>query len=274
MTIRTKKSTTIVCNILLTILGLIWIAPVLFVVLNVFKTKQEYNLGSFWKLPESFSPLLDNIANVVENRLFVSVGSSLLYACVGAAMAVFIALLAAYGLTHLTVKHKMFWFLFIYSGTIFPFQVYLIPIYRGYYKLGLYNTRIGMILFYCAISIPFAMFVLRNFMLGISSEICESAKIDGASNWQVLVRIFVPMAKAPLSIVFLSQFSWSWNDLMFGLTFTKSVDIRPIMASLSLMNSAHVPALFLACLIVSVPTIILYFVLQDNFTTGFAYTGK
>lgn len=273
MMIRTKKSTITLFNVILFILGLVWIAPVFFVVLNIFKTKQEYNLGSFWKLPQSFS-LMENFSNVVENRLFVSIGSSLLYAAAGAALAVFFALLAAYGLTHLRVKHKLFWFLFIYSGTIFPFQVYLIPIYKGYSSLGLYNTRLGMILFYCAISIPFAMFVLRNFMLGISSEICESAKIDGASDWQVLVKIFVPMAKAPLSIVFLSQFSWSWNDLMFGLTFTKSSEIRPIMASLSLMNSSHVPALFLACLIVSIPTIILYYLLQDNFETGFAYTGK
>ena len=273
MSIRTKKSTVTIINVFLSILGIIWMCPIFFVVMNVFKTKQEYNMGSFWSLPKN-NAVWDNLKNVVANKVLVSMGSSLLYAVVGAAMAVFIALLAAYGLTHLRIKHKLFWFLLIYSGTIFPFQVYLIPVYRGYYHLGLYNTRIGMILFYCAICIPFSMFVLRNFFLGISSEICESARMDGASSWQVLMKILAPMAKAPLSIVFMSQFTWSWNDLMFGLTFTKSSDIRPVMASVSLLSTGNPPSLFLACIIVSIPTIILFFLLQDNFEVGMAYTGK
>lgn len=110
--------------------------------------------------------------------------------------------------------------------------------------------------------------------MGISSEICESAKMDGATNWQVLVHILTPMAKAPISIVFLSQFTWCWNDLMFGLTFTKSTNVRPVMASISMMSIGDVPSLFTACLLASIPTIVLFFVLQDNFEAGFAYTGK
>lgn len=270
---RTKRSTKIIFNTILGLLGIIWIAPLLFMILNIVKTKQEYNLGSFWSLPEGFH-LLANVKTVFETGLFASLGSSFLYAMLGAVFAVFIGLLAAYGLTHLRIKAKIFWFMFIYSGTIFPFQVYLIPVYNGYSKLGLYNTRLGMILFYTAICIPFCMFVLRNFFLGISREICESAKIDGASSWRILTDIFVPMAKAPLSIVFLSQFTWSWNDLMFGITFTKTASIRPIMASISLMGRNNAPALFLACIFASIPTIILFVFLQDNFEAGMAYTSK
>lgn len=271
--IKTKRSTKIILNIILSVLGLIWISPLFFVVLNVFKTKQEYNMGSFWTLPEGLN-IIDNLRTVIGTDLFSSFGSSLLYAVCGAAFSVFIGLLAAYGLTHLRIKHKMFWFLFIYSGTIFPFQIYLIPVYKGFSSLKLYDTRLAMILFYTAICIPFCMFVLRNFFIGISGEVCESAKIDGANTWQILTHIFVPMAKAPLSIVFLSQFTWSWNDLMFGLTFTKSPEIRPIMASISIMGRANAPAMFLACIIASVPTILLFGILQKNFETGMVYTSK
>ena len=266
--IKTKRSTKIILNIILSVLGLIWISPLFFVVLNVFKTKQEYNMGSFWTLPEGLN-IMDNLQTVIGTDLFSSFGSSLLYAVCGAAFSVFIGLLAAYGLTHLRIKHKMFWFLFIYSGTIFPFQIYLIPVYKGFSSLKLYDTRLAMILFYTAICIPFCMFVLRNFFIGISGEVCESAKIDGANTWQILIHIFVPMAKAPFSIVFLSQ-----NDLMFGLTFTKSPEIRPIMASISIMGRANAPAMFLACIIASIPTILLFGILQKNFETGMVYTSK
>ena len=74
--------------------------------------------------------------------------------------------------------------------------------------------------------------------------------------------------------IFLSQFTWSWNDLMFGLTFTKTSSIRPIMASISMMGRNNAPALFLACIVASIPTIILFVFLQDNFEAGMAYTSK
>ena len=270
---KTKKSTKVTFNILLSILGVIWILPVFFVLLNIAKTKQEYNLGSFWTMPEGFHAA-ENMQTVAESGLLSSIGSSFLYAVLGAAGSVLIGLLAAYGLTHLRIKAKLFWFLFIYSGTIFPFQVYLIPVYQGYFKLGLYDTRIGMILFYCAICIPFCMFVLRNFFMGISKEVVESAAMEGATSWQILWKIFVPMATAPISIVFLTQFTWSWNDLMFGLTFTKTASVRPIMASISMMNRGNAPALFLACMLASIPTIVLFFILQKNFEAGMAYTSK
>lgn len=271
---QTKGAARVVLNTLLGILAAIWAFPLLFTAFNSFKGQAEYNLGNFWDMPKG-NELMHNFQYLGQNGgLFSGMLNSLLYAAVGALAAVFIALLAAYALTHLEIKGRMFWFLFIYSGTIFPFQVYLIPIFRGYTVLGLYNTKLGMILFYMSICIPFAMFVLRNFLLGVSQEICEAARIDGAGNWGILARIMLPMASAPLSVVFMTQFSWCWNDLMFGLTFTKSPNMRPVMASLSLMGAKNLPALLLACLVASVPTILMFLTLQKNIENGFVYVGK
>ena len=274
--IKTNKKVTTCINAVLTIFGLIWITPIFFVLLNLFKTKQEYNLGSLWELPESFDfgIIVNNFRNLIANKLFLSFGSTFLYCGIGAAAGVFIALLAGYGLTHTNIRHKTFWFMLIYSGTIFPFETYLIPVYKAYYNVGLYNTRTGMTLFFTALCIPFAMFVFRNFFLGVDSEICEAAKIDGANSWQTLMKIMLPMAKAPLAIVLLQQFTACWNNLMFGLTFTKSANIRPVMASLSVLGDANVPQLFLACIFVSLPAIILFFLLRDQIVVGYAYTVK
>ncbi|WP_026506529.1 carbohydrate ABC transporter permease [Butyrivibrio sp. MC2013] len=270
---KTGKKTKIIFNLILSVLSLIWISPVFFVFLNVFKTKQEYNLGSLWLLPKG-NNLMANLKALVTSRVLQSMSVTLLYALSGAVLAVIIAMFAAYGLTHLNIRHKFFWFIMIYCGTVFPFQVYLIPIFKAYQKLGLYNTRIGMILFYSAICIPYSMFVFRNFFLGIDKELCESARIEGASEFMILSRIFLPMSAAPVSIVFLSQFTWCWNDLMFGLTFTKSAQTRPIMASLSIMGGGNPPALFVACIASSLPTLILFFLLNDKFQKGFAYMSK
>lgn len=274
--IKTSRKAKIIINVILSLFGIIWIMPLFFVIMNLFKTKQEYNLGSLWELPESVNIgiIVNNFRDLVANKLFLSFGSTFLYCGIAAAAGVFIALLAGYGLTHTSVKHKNFWFMVIYCGTVFPFESYLIPVYKAYYRIGLYNTRTGMALFFTALCIPFAMFVFRNFFLGVDNEICEAAKIDGANNWQTLIRIMAPMAKAPLAIVLLQQFTACWNNLMFGITFTKSAGIRPVMASLSLLGNANVPLLFLACIFVSLPAILLFFLLRDQLVVGYAYTVK
>ena len=269
-----KKKSRRIVDVILIILSCIWLSPIVFVLLNLFKGKQEYNLGNLWKLPKG-NEFLSNLKYVWDNKvIFEGMANSFVYAVVGAFSALCMAVLAAYAISHLRIRHRMFWFLFIYCGTIFPFQIYLIPIYKAYTKVGLYNTKMGMMLFYSAICIPFCMFVLRNFFMGIDKEICESAQIEGASNMQILLRIFIPMAKAPLGILFMSQFNWCWNDLMFGLTFTKSEKIRTVMATVSLMDRGNVPVLFCTCIVVSLPTLILFMLLQKNFAQGFVYSTK
>lgn len=271
---RQKKATKVVMNIILIILSITWLFPVLFTIFGSFKGRQEYTLGNFWDIPKSNLFIQNLVSAVTTVGLGSGMLSSFLYAFFGAVFSVSIATLAAYAISHLNIKFRMFWFMFIYSGTVFPFQIYLIPVYKGYAQMHLYDTRLGMILFYTAICVPFSMFVLRNFFIGISKEISESATIDGCTKLQVLTRIFLPMAKAPLSIVFLSQFTWCWNDLMFGLTFTKSPEIRSVMASISLLGKANVPLLLTGCIIASIPTIVLFIILNKNFEAGFVYTSK
>lgn len=274
--IKTSKKSKIIINTILAIFGIIWMMPLFFVAINLFKTKQEYNMGSLWQLPQQidFSIIVNNFKNLIDNKLFLSFGSTFLYCGIGSTFGVFIALLAGYGLTHTGIKHKNFWFLIIYSGTIFPFESYLVPVYRAYKNIGLYNTRTGMTLFLMALCIPFAMFVFRNFFLSVDSEICEAARIDGSNSWQTFIQIMIPMAKAPLAIVLLQQFTAGWNNLMFGLTFTKSANIRPVMASLSLIGDANIPLMFLACLFVSLPAVVLFFLLRDQLVIGYSYTTK
>lgn len=273
---RKTKHTKRILDVFLTVLGLIWILPILFVLFNLVKGAAEFNLGNFWDFPKSFA-LADNwrFANEQVN-LLNGIINSLIYAVAGAGASVFLAALASFGLSVLEIRHKMFWFLFIYSGTIFPFQTYLLPIFKAYNVIGLYDTKLGMILFYAAICIPFSMFVLRNFFINVPREMLEAARVDGASDFKVFRKIYLPMGIAPASAVFLFQFTWVWSDLMFGMTFSKSETVRPVMSSVSLLIGVqqNTPAIMLAALLVSVPTIVLFFTLNKNMEKGFISYGK
>ncbi|MBC1974008.1 carbohydrate ABC transporter permease [Listeria booriae] len=266
-----------VVNGVLIILAIIWIFPFLYVIVNAVKSSAEYSTGNFWDLPKSFS-ISENWQYLTQQ---IQLGSgflnSMIYGALGGALGIIMAALAAYAIETLKIKHGLLWFFVIYSGTIFPFQVYLIPIFKAYNKVGLYDTRFGMILIYAALIIPFSVFVLRNFLMGVSKEMLESARIDGASDFYIFRKIYMPMARAPLAAVFLFQFTWIWSDLLFGMTLTKSESARPVMASVSLLGGAtiqKVPPILLAAIIVSIPTIILFVLSHRNLEKGFIVTTK
>jgi multiple sugar transport system permease protein len=252
----------------------IWVIPILFVLFNCVKQVKEYNIGNFWDVPKHFEVLFN--WNYLVNRINIGSGmfNSFVYALVGSGLAVLFASLAAYSISSLRIRHKMFWFMFIYSGTIFPSQIYLIPLLKEYSITGLYDTKLGLIIFYTSICIPFSMFVMRNFFMGVPKELHEAARIDGASNFKIFYKIYMPIAKASASAVFLIQFTWTWNELMFGMTLSKSNTVRPVMTAVSLLSTDNTPALLLACIIASLPTILLFLILQKNFEHGLIFQGK
>jgi alpha-glucoside transport system permease protein len=95
----------------------------------------------------------------------------------------------------------------------------LIPMFRLYDKLHLYGTWEGIALFHVAFGLPFAVFLLRNFFVGIPKDILESARIDGASELRIFVRLMLPLGLPAIASLAIFQFLWTWNDLLVALTF-------------------------------------------------------
>ncbi len=264
--------------LVIVVLGAIWIVPLYFILINATVTPEEYRTKAVYAAPGEFA-LWQNITDAWTSAgLGTSVGSTLLYATVGAAIGVVLAALAAYAIVGLRVRYGFLWFMVLYAGTVFPFQMYLAPLYSAYVNQNLYDTRLGLLIFYVAIAIPFAIFVIRNHFLSIPTEITEAARLDGASPMRVFAQIFAPLSLNAFATVFILQFTWIWNDLLFGLTLSRSPEIRPIMTALAGLQgqyaSASVPVVLAGSLIVSVPTFILFFSVQGVFVRGLSVTTR
>ena len=89
--------------------------------------------------------------------------------------------------------------------------------------LSLYDTVLGIILFHAAFGLPFAIFLLRNFFIGIPKDILESARIDGASEARIFLRLILPLGLPAIASLAIFQFLWTWNDLIVALTFGQNV---------------------------------------------------
>lgn len=265
-------------HLTLLVLNAAWIVPLYLVLINATVAPAEYARKSIWAPPRQLA-LGDNVATAwATAHLGAAVGSTLFYAVVGAGLAVALAALAAYAIVGLRVRHGFFWFMVLYLGTIFPFQMYLAPLYSLSVQTNLYNTHLGLLVFYTAIAIPFAVFVIRNHFLAIPRDITEAARLDGASAVRIFGTVFVPLSLNAFATVFILQFTWIWNDLLFGLTLSRSEEIRPIMAALAALQgqyaSTGVPVALAGTLICSIPTFVLFFAVQRLFVSGLRVSGE
>ena len=113
---------------------------------------------------------------------------------------------------------------------VVPLQMALIPVFKIYNTLGLFDTILGLVLYHTAFALPFAIFLLRNFFIGIPKDVFESARIDGASEARIFLRLVLPLGLPAIASLAIFQFLWVWNDLLVALTFGR--ETQPITVAI------------------------------------------
>lgn len=258
-------------NVAIIVLAVLWLIPSYLLIVNGITTVSGYTGSPHW-YPNSFG-LFDNISAAWKAASFgPAMLNSLLYAVVSAGLAVLIAALAGFAVIVMPTKRPALWFWVVYAGSLFPLQVFLRPLFGAYASTNLYNTRLGLILIYTALCVPFAFFVLRNYLALIPKDMMEAARIDGASWWRIFRSVHLPLSRSALAAAFIFQFVWVWNDLLFGITLTFSPGIRPVMASLAGLQGNYStvgpPVVLAGAFLVSLPTVILFFGFQRLFVSS------
>jgi multiple sugar transport system permease protein len=262
----------------LTLAALAWALPVWWTLINATKSSHDFFFHSFYALPREFN-LLSNISAAWSGAgLGTGFINSLLYATVGAGASILIASLASYAIVVLRIRGGFTIFLAIFSATVFPLQMYIIPLFRMFNSLHLYDTRLGLFLFYTAVSVPFCTLVLRGFYSTVPRDYREAALVEGAAEIRVLRLIYMPLARSAMLVLFLFQFTWIWNDLLFGIVLTSSPSVRPVMASLSSLMGVYAgtsfPVVLAGALVAASPTLLLFFGLRRHFTQGLTLLAK
>jgi len=259
--------------VVLVLLGLVWLVPAYLLVVNAAKDPTTFTTRTTW-MPTDFH-LFENIVEATAlSGLGDSVVATLVYAVVSPLIAVAVGAAAGFAIVVLRLRRGFLWFVIIFGGTVFPLQMVLLPLFDAYSRVGLYDTRLGMVIVYTAISIPFSAFVMRNFFTGVAYTVFEAAVLDGASTWRIFLRMYLPIASSALVAIFILQATFVWNDLLLGLTLSQSDDIRPIVTTLAGMQStyggAQLSTVLAAAVLVSLPTVVLFLCTQRFFARGLA----
>ena len=145
------------------------------------------------------------------NSLIVAIPSTLL--------PILFAAFAAYAFSWMHFAGRQGMFALLVGLQIVPLQMTLIPISRLYAQLGLNGTFLGVWLFHTGFGLPYAIYLMRNFLGSLPSEVFESAYLDGASHWTVFWRLAIPLSIPAIASLGIFQFLWIWNDLLVALVF-------------------------------------------------------
>jgi multiple sugar transport system permease protein len=190
------------------------------------------------------------------------------------AFALLLTVPAAYALARFPLPRKEALFVFLLLALIIPYQALLTPVFLMFAQLKLTNTLWGLAIIHTAIQLPFSLFVLRNSFEAIPRELDEAAVIDGASSWQVLLRIFVPSGIPAIITVALFAFITSWNEFLGALvmmnrgsSFTLPLILATNLSTTSL-GGTDWGILQAGVTISIVPCVLFYLLLQRYYVSG------
>ncbi|MDA1181786.1 MAG: carbohydrate ABC transporter permease [Proteobacteria bacterium] len=243
--------------------------PFLWLVLASLKTNAEL-LNNPFTLPEVFQ--FKNYSNAIQEA---GLGRLIINSLVISTSATFLNILFSSMCAFAIARHT-FWgnnvlFLMITAGILVPLNALIIPYFAIINFLNLYDTRIGLIIVYCAVGLPVSTFILTEFFKSIPKEIEEASYLDGCNFAARYFKIMLPLALPGLATAGTFQFILCWNEFIYAMLLTSSTDIRTIQFGISYFTNqffSDYVGMFAAVVISIIPSITVFILFQEKVING------
>lgn len=261
-------------HVMLLLLVLFAISPIALIFFNSLKTNAEIGRNPLG-FPGTFR--WENYAEAWERGQFATtMSNSLILVVCTVAVVLVLGGLAAYSLARKQPPgSNMVMFYMLVASTI-PIWLYLVPLFFTWRTLNLLNTRLGLILIYTALNAPFAIFLLRSYLLGLSPEFEDAARVDGANELQVLTRIVLPITWPGFLTVGLVVGLGVWSEFQIALIFVQDQSLFPVTTSFFKFASRFSRDWGLTsagAAMMIIPVLILFLFLQRRFIEGLSQGG-
>jgi len=258
-------------HIFLAFVALLWLMPTLGLFLTSLLSPTDFTQYGWWKvLSKPHLATWANYSNVWNGTdIPTSLRITAEIAIGGTFLPIIVAALAGYAFAWVEFPGRDWLFVFVIALLVVPLQMALIPVFHLYNVAHLYDTIFGLILFHTAFGLPFAIFLLRNFFIGIPRDILESARIDGASEIRIFLKLILPLGLPAIASLAIFQFLWTWNDLLVALVMARNttpitVDIFSQLRQFGSNIDIIAPASFLSMIV----PLVVFFAFQRYFVQG------
>lgn len=258
------------------VLSITFALPLIWMISTSIKTDpQVYRVPPIWvPNPMRFQNYVDVWTRRPFGLWFLNTMRYVIPSTIGVVVA---STLVAYSFSRIRWWGRDVLFFFCIATMMIPFQVQMIPLYIIFRNLGWINSYKPLVIppFF---GNPYFIFLLRQFFLTIPQDLSDAARVDGASEIGILLRIILPLAKPALAVVGLFQFMNAWNDYLGPLIYINTEKLFPLALGLQSMRSSFQealvwPYLMAASTLIVAPIIIIFFITQRTFVEGITLTG-
>ena len=267
-----KRVGDMLCNVYLIILAVFAVFPLLWLLVSSFKSSSEMLNNPTKILPIQWT--LENFKTVLITLNFtINIRNSVIIAAATTLIAIVISSLAAYGVVRFFPKLGDVMTKVLVTTYMFPSIMLVIPYAMVMSKLGLTNTRIGLVLVYLSFSVPYAVWMLVGFFKTVPIDIEESGRIDGANRFQVFTRIVLPLVRPGIVSTAIYVFINAWNEFLYALLLVSSSEKTTLSVAVKTLEGADIlnwGSMMAASAIVVLPSIIFFCIIQNKIAGGLA----
>lgn len=258
------------CYAYLTVLAVFSAFPLLWLFMCSIKSSSDLLMNPTSLFPTKAT--LENYYNVMVNlKLGVNIKNSLIVSLATTLIATVVSSMAAYGIIRFFPKLGNAMSKMLIMTYMFPAIVLVIPYAVVMGKIGLTNTRMGLIIVYLSFNVPYAVWLLTGFFKTVPLEIEEAARIDGAGRIQTFRKVVLPLVAPGLVATAIYMFINSWNEFLYALILTSSSDITTLSIKLHTMQGADVlnwGDMMAACMVVVLPSVVFFCFIQKYIAGG------
>lgn len=254
----------------LTMFALIMLVPFVIVTMNALKSPAEYAGDGPLSLPDGLylQGLIDFWNRVDYGQKLLN---SLLISGAVAVLAVIVSTLNAYALGIGRVRGRMWLLIVFLLANTLPHEALVYPLYYLSKEVGLYDSRLAIVLIFVVIQTAFGTYLLSAVLSSFPREVVEAAQMDGAGRWQVLWRVVVPMSRPTLAVLMVFFFIWTWNEFFLPLIFLISNDNQTVPVALGVLQGQRLMDATMSsssALLGILPAILFFLIFQRTLTRG------
>ncbi len=252
------------------IFGALIAAPFLIILINSFKSPADYATSGPLSLPHNL--YFDGIANFWKRVNFPEkLWNSFFISGTVAVFAVLISVFNAFAIGIGRVRGRTWIIVLFLLANMLPQEALLYPLYYMFKQVGLYDNVWSVIIIFTVIQSAFGTYLLSSVYGTFPREILEAASLDGASRWQILWRVIVPISRPTLAVILIFFFIWTWNEFLIPLTFLVSNSNQTVPVAIAVLQGDRlmdVTTTSASALLGLIPTLIFFLIFQRTLTRG------
>ncbi len=268
---KTSRSWQITYQTLLPIVLVIWLLPLLAVALFSIKSTADFASGNYWGMPETFEGFTNYGRVFFDSDMPRYLLNSILITIPTMIGAVALSAMTGFALGIYKFNGNLLIFFMFIAGNFVPFQILMVPVRDLTVNMGLYDTKLGLVLFHIAFQTGFCTLFMRNFIRALPYPLIEAARVEGVAEWRIFWFVVMPLMKPALAALSVLIFTFIWNDYFWAVVLTQGPDAQPVTAGITSFNSQFVAQYHLmsaGSIVAALPPVAMFFLMQKHFIAG------